>query len=116
MRHIESKIQIACVNWFRLKYPHLKKNLIAIPNGGARNNITGAILKAEGVIAGCSDLFLFVPSRDYHGLAIEMKTPSGRQRESQKQWQEAIENQGYRYIVCRSVDEFINEIDSYLKS
>jgi hypothetical protein len=42
----ESKLQIAMVKWFRLQYPdHV---LYAIPNGGNRSAITGAIMKAEG--------------------------------------------------------------------
>lgn len=114
MRHIESSIQINCVAWFRLVYPALARLLIAIPNGGARSRITGAIMKSEGVVAGVSDLFLFCPNSIYHGLAIEMKTPQGRQRPTQQLWQSAIESQGYRYAVCRSFDDFRQLIHDYL--
>ena len=34
--------------------------------------VTGARLKAEGVVAGVSDLLLLVPRGKYHGLCIEM--------------------------------------------
>lgn len=114
MRHQESVIQINCVKWFRLQYPKLARNLISIPNGGARKPIEGKIMKAEGTVAGAADLFLFYPSKGFHGLAIEMKTPTERQQPSQKLWQRAVEEYGYKYIICRSFDQFMTEIKSYL--
>lgn len=114
MRHVESKIQQDCVKWFRLQYPKLALLLFSVPNGGARRRIEGAILKAEGVTAGVSDLLLLYPAKHFHGLAIEMKTKNGVQRESQKTWQSAVENAGYKYIICRSFDDFKTQIDSYL--
>lgn len=48
MKHEESRIQQACIKWFRLQYPKLALNLFAVPNGGARKRIEGAIMKAEG--------------------------------------------------------------------
>ncbi len=114
MRHLESDIQIACVRWFRYRHPSVAPLLFAVPNGGARNAVTASILKAEGVVAGVADLLLLVPSGGWHGLAIEMKTPTGRQSESQRAWQRAVEGQGYRYAVCRSVEGFITTVEGYL--
>lgn len=114
MKNEESRIQKACVRWFRLQYPRLV--LFAIPNGGNRNAVTGAILKSEGVLAGVSDLMLMHPAGGYHGLCIEMKTPKGRQQESQKQFQRQAEAAGYKYIICRSLDSFVAEIREYLNS
>ncbi len=115
MLNIESRIQQGCVRWFRLQYTEYAGLLYAIPNGGFRNKITGAILKAEGALAGVADLFLSVPNRFYHGLYIEMKKPKGRQQESQKLFQQAVEAQGYKYALCYSLDEFIAIINEYLK-
>ena len=114
MLNIESRIQQAAVSWFRLQYPKYAGLLYAIPNGGARNRVTGAILKAEGVRAGVADLFLSIPNREYHGLYIEMKKPKGRQQESQKRFQTEVEAQGYRYVLCHSTDEFMELIKEYL--
>lgn len=114
MRHNESNIQIACVRWFRMQHPKLARLLFAVPNGGARNAVTGAILKAEGVVPGVADLLLLVPSGPYHGLCIEMKTKEGRQSDSQKEWEQAVTSQGYRYVVCHSFDDFRNAVDEYL--
>lgn len=114
MRHIESNIQKQCVSWFRLQYPKLKYNLIAVGNGGARNRTEAAIMKGEGVTAGVSDLVLFYGNIKYHGLCIEMKTPTGRQQDSQKLWQQYVEVQNYKYAICRSLEDFQMLINSYL--
>lgn len=110
----ESRIQQACVKWFRYQYPQYSRLLFSVPNGGARSAVTAAILKGEGVVAGVSDLLLLVPSGGRHGLCIEMKTRTGRQSDFQKEWQREVESQGYRYIVCRNVDSFIEDVTDYL--
>lgn len=114
MTHEESNIQRWCVYWFRSQYPHLARMLFAVPNGGARSRVTASILKGEGVVAGVADLILLVPAGGYHALCIEMKTPKGRQQPTQKEWQTDVERHGYKYIVCRSVDQFIAEVRGYL--
>lgn len=114
MRHDESRIQQSCVWWFRHQYAPLSRLLFAVPNGGRRDAVTGAILKAEGVVAGVADLILLFPSSGYHGLCIEMKTRRGQQRDTQKEWQAAVEKAGYKYIVCRSLEQFMGEVRSYL--
>jgi hypothetical protein len=114
MRTIESDTQQGCVKWFRLAYPKLSKLLFSVPNGGFRNIMTAKRMVAEGVVAGVSDLILFYPSKGKHALCIEMKTKQGKQSEKQKQWQIAVENFGYKYIICHSFDEFKAEIQKYI--
>lgn len=114
IRHEESNLQQACVRWFRMQYPKLAPLLFAVPNGGARDVRTGRILKAEGVVAGVADLLLLVPSKEYHGLCVEMKTGTGKQSESQKAWGQAVRAQGYGYVVCRSVECFVGLMKGYL--
>lgn len=110
----EHLIQCSCVKWFRLQHPHLRHNLFAIPNGGYRSKTTAGKMKAEGVLAGVSDLILLKPNAHYHALLIEMKTRTGRQADSQREWQRLIEADGYKYIVCRSLDDFMREINEYI--
>lgn len=111
----EHRIQSACVRAFRYKYPKLRHNLFAVPNGGRRDIVTGAKLKAEGALAGVSDLIFLKSNRFYGALLIEMKTPKGTQQETQKEWERKITADGYKYVVCRSVGEFLQEIEDYLK-
>lgn len=114
-RHIESDIQKSCVSWFRLQYPKLAKLLFAVPNGGARGRIEAAIMKGEGVTAGVADLILLYPTPKHHGLCVEMKTPTGKQQDSQKQWQRTVEAVGYKYVVCRSLEDFMNVVWGYFR-
>ena len=89
--------------------------LFAIPNGGRRDLITAAILKAEGVRAGAPDLFLAVPRGGYAGLFIELKTACGRVREEQKEFHARLIGAGYWATVARGWDQARQEIEGYLK-
>ena len=125
MNQEEHNIQCACVRWFNLQWPEYRGLLFAVPNGGARSKATAGKLKAEGIVAGVADLILLVPQWfttwrgqegcKYAGLCIEMKTDKGRQSPEQKQWQEMVEAHGYRYRVCRSLDEFMSVVNEYLQ-
>lgn len=110
----EHRIQVACVEWFRKEFPMYYRLLFAIPNGGKRDAFTGKTLKDEGALAGVADLFFAVSNRETHGLFIEMKTPKGRQQDTQKEFEEAVKKQGYGYVVCRSVEEFKKTIIKHL--
>jgi len=113
VRHLESKLQIHCVKWFRYEHPDLV--LFSIPNGGYRTAITAKIMKAEGQLAGVADIFLMYPNNKYHGLWIELKTDKGRQNENQKLFQTKAEQFGYKYCIVKSFEEFITTITEYLK-
>jgi hypothetical protein len=45
-----------------------------------------------------------------------MKTKEGRQRPSQKDFEKRAVMSGYGYIVCRSLEDFIVEIEEYLNN
>ena len=112
--HIESEMQRSCKQWFDLQYPKLSRLLFAVPNGGARNSREAAIMKAEGVTAGVADMILLISRHGYGCLCIEFKTKDGCQSASQKEWQAAVEAAGNKYIVVRSVEQFVNEVKNYL--
>jgi hypothetical protein len=115
MKHPEHELQKACVKWFRLQYPHYADLLFAIPNGGKRNAREAARLKAEGVTPGVPDLFLAVTIYSYSsGLWIEMKVGKNGLTENQRRLKNQLLFQGYRYAVCRSIEEFIETIENYL--
>lgn len=81
------------------KYPELAL-MFAIPNGGERNKVTAARLKAEGVKAGVPDIFLPVPRRKNHGLFIEMKKEGGEPSKAQSYWRRELNLQGYAAFTC----------------
>ena len=111
---LEHKLQCQMVKWFRMQYPTMRHNLFCVPNGGRRDEVTAAKMKAEGVLAGVSDLILLKSNRFYGALLIETKTQTGRQSGQQKEWQQKITNDGYKYVIVRSLDEFIREVKQYL--
>ena len=120
MNQEEHNIQCACVRWFNYQWPEYRGLLFAVPNGGARSKATAGKLKAEGVVPGVADLILLVPFLQecvqyFNGLCIEMKTSKGKQSQEQKDWECKVMEQGYEYRVIRSLDEFIEVVDSYLK-
>ncbi len=115
MRQLEHAEQCALLKWWRLQYPAKSRLLFAIPNGGARNAITGAMLKAEGVLAGVPDLFLAVPAGGRHGLFIELKRrQGGKVSQAQKDMLEALQGAGYMTAICRGWLEAKAVIQSYL--
>lgn len=114
MRHLEDSLQKSCVNWFSYQYHEYAKLLHHSPNGGKRNAIEAAKFKAMGVRAGFPDLILCIARHGYHGLFIELKTATGKQSDNQKYYQYILEEQGYKYVVIRSIEEFKNEISKYL--
>jgi len=116
MKHLESKLQIECVKWFRYQYPNYRMLLFAIPNGGKRNAITAQILKSEGVVSGVADLFLSIPKGKFHGLYIEMKYGKGIQSDNQKEFEKNVIAMGYKYIITNSLYDFVKEIDLYMGS
>ena len=113
----EHRLQCTCVRWFRLQYKSISHALFAIPNGGRRDPTTGARLKAEGALAGVSDLILLKSNARYGALLLEMKTEKGKQSEAQKTWGKAITSSNeYKYVVCRSVAEFMTAVNNYLNN
>jgi hypothetical protein len=110
----EHKMQCACVKWFRLEYPKLKDMLFAVPNAARRSARNGEYMKDEGMLPGVADLILLKSNRFYGALCVEMKKPGKYQRPVQKEWQKECEAAGNKYVVCRSLDEFMKVITDYL--
>lgn len=115
MKNEESRIQRQCVLWMRLQWPQYFPVFFSVPNGGNRDAVTGAIMKAEGAKAGVSDLILLVPRKGYSSLCIEMKRPKGRQSEAQTTFEENATRFGNKYVICHSLEEFQKEINDYLR-
>ena len=80
-------------------YPQLRW-LHAIPNGGKRNKIVAAKLKAGGVKSGVLDVFLPLARHGFHGLYIEMKHGKNKLTDNQQAFAAHIEAEGYKYAVC----------------
>ena len=124
MRQLESIEQQKLFTWWRyegakrLGFPECV--LFAIPNGGRRDAVTGARLKAEGVHPGIPDIFLAVPARHHYGLFIELKRPKGpgvskgRPTRAQLEVMQALTARGYCCKVAYGATEARKLIEWYL--
>ena len=115
MKISEHQEQVMLITWFRMQYPKFKLHLWAIPNGGSRHIVTAVNLKAEGVLAGVSDLFLMIPKSEYHGMFIEMKAKSGSVSDKQKEFMAAASSMNYLPVVCFGFEEAKEAITKYLQ-
>jgi hypothetical protein len=100
--------QVALFIWIsqhQTEYPELM-DAFAIPNGGERNIIVAANLKAEGVKASTPDIFLPVARAGCNGLFIELKRPkslgkaAGKATEEQSKTIDKLRCNGYGACVC----------------
>lgn len=108
LRPQEESIHRACVQWARLqtaRYPLLGW-LVHVPNGGIRPKGEAGKLKAMGVSPGLPDILLPRRSGPWTGLAIEIKSPSGKLSGRQAEWLNALAADGWFVAVVRSVEEF----------
>ena len=110
----EDIMQASQITWFRLQYPQYALLLFSIPNGEFRSFTTAKRLKATGVVAGVADLFLSIARHNYNGLYIENKQPKRYQSPKQKTFEKHVTQQNYKYIVIKTIDDFINEINNYI--
>ena len=109
-RHLEESIQVACVKWFRLQYPNLV--IFAVPNGGSRNLYEAKNMKESGTLAGVADLVIV--GNGGRVLFVEMKAGKNKQEDSQVLFQNKVEKLGHKYIICRSREQFIKEVDLWV--
>ncbi|MCL2596246.1 MAG: VRR-NUC domain-containing protein [Paludibacter sp.] len=114
MKQQEHNLQVGCINWFRLQYP--KYIIYAIPNGGQRNAIVAAKMKAEGVLSGTPDLCIPVAKGGYHALYIELKVGKNKPTNNQISVMEKLQNEGYKCEVCYSFDEFQKIVAEYMRT
>ena len=112
--NLEHQLQCRCVRWYRLTHRDMVHNLFSVPNGGYRTKTTAALMKAEGQLAGVADLILLKRKGRCGALLLEAKVKGNYQSETQREWQKRIEEDGYIYKVFRSLDEFIEIVNSYL--
>lgn len=82
-----------------------------VPNGGVRNPIAGARLKAQGVKPGVPDVLIFTspPRISATGAAIELKRLNGgRTSIEQTGWHDTLRNLGWRVHVAKGALDAID--------
>ncbi len=114
----EHQEQAAVISWWYLAHHQYKLPvfaLFAVPNGGARDAITGSMLKAEGVRPGTPDLILAKPNRKFAGLLLEMKKIGAPQPpDDQIAFRDYLLSVGYSAGFHYGSESAIEAIKSYL--
>jgi hypothetical protein len=84
--------------------------MFAIPNGGARDAVTGRLMKDEGVTPGAPDLFC-APFGE-RCFFIELKAVGGSLSKAQKEFHASLVAAGQDVVVCRGFLEAIAILES----
>jgi len=119
----ESRIQKSCRRWWDsvCAYHGLDKRVLyAVPNGATFGDkytaeIRASILKDEGLRPKYPDLNFDVARGGFHGLRVEMKRPGEHPDDGQLEYHEVIRRQGYKVVVCHSLEGFMCIVCDYLK-
>ena len=107
----EHDIQVYLVDYLEAMAP---PPLFSATVGGVRVAMHTALkMKRAGYKKGIPDLLIFEPSGGYVGLALEVKTKTGRASEHQKVWQAQLRSRGWKAEICKGLDECVKCIDEY---
>lgn len=102
-----------------------REAVMHVPNGGQRNAIVGAKLKAQGTVPGYPDILVFHPENiramaDREGwgdrkvgLAIELKVWPNKPSEAQLHIHEILRKAGWRVAVCYGLDQVTDVLNDY---
>lgn len=111
-RNHEDHLQEQCIAWFEAFFRGSERLRIHhSPNGGKRNLIEAAKFKRMGVRAGFPDLWISL-GNGQTGF-IELKYGRNGLTDAQKTYRDFLIEQGYRWALCRSLDEFISALQNW---
>ena len=103
VRRPEEQLQRAVVQLLQVYQSRGLLTFCHVPNGGRRNPIEAAALKAMGTTPGVPDLLLW--AADGRSFGIELKSGAGKLSPAQIAWHATVSSLGHRVYVCRSVDD-----------
>lgn len=89
--------------------------MVHYPSGGKRPRGEAGKLKAMGTKKGVPDLMLPKRNGRWTGLAIELKSATGRVSTEQQEWLAALAEEGYLTCVARTLREFQETLNTYLQ-
>lgn len=115
VEHLEAVMLMRAVTGAERDWPELRL-FFAVPNGGKRGFKAAKDVKAEGVRRGVPDYLFPVPRGGFNGLAIELKTDTGRTSPEQRQWLADLRAHGWHAEVCRGWEQAWAVLRDYLAS
>lgn len=96
---LEHEEQKNFVKWFRMQYP--KVRIFAVPNAAARSHNAASYMRAEGLSAGCQDIWIpeFL-------MCIEMKRTKGSVTSPEQiEWRDYMLGIGWNAHICNGFEE-----------
>lgn len=107
----EHDIQVQLVDYLEDKVPTA---LYSATVGGVRVAMHTALrMKRAGYKKGIPDLLIFEPRNGYVGLALEVKTKTGRASEHQLKWQKELQERGWKAEIRKGLEQCLEAIDEY---
>jgi hypothetical protein len=113
LEHLEAVLLMRWVRGMEADHPELAF-FAAVPNGGKRSRKTAVDLKAEGVRRGVPDYLWPELRGPYVGLAIELKTDTGRPTPEQRAWLAHLRSRGWRAEIARGWEQARDLVLDYL--
>ena len=111
----EDILQAKCYQTANQLIPQTRGILYATPNGAYLANKQQALkLISTGMLNGVSDMVLDKTNGKYTTLKLELKLKSGKQSPAQIQWEKIITEAGHKYVVIKTLSQFIDTITEYL--
>lgn len=119
----EYQEQVALVQWMSY-HPIVRDYFCKNTNEGKRTPLQGRQLKQLGLRPGVSDLFIYYPTKTFHGLWLEVKrnkrySPSERRTDTWKAQQlflETVKNVGFAGETCYGFEDGKRIVETYLLS
>lgn len=106
----EAKIQQEIYLWFNntycLKFHNPRFCIFSVPNE-SKNKMETIQKKSMGLKSGVSDLIILMENKC---IFVEVKTETGRQSASQKDFEAQVQSLGFEYLVVRSLEDFKNQL------
>jgi len=108
MKISEDRLQQLCfmhfTNTYCLKHHEPRLLMFSVPNDSA--SVTEQMRKkATGLIAGVSDTIIIFPNKV---VFCEFKTPTGKQSDSQIDFEARVNKLGFEYWIVRDLETFKN--------
>lgn len=90
--------------------------LYCATQGGVRVSIgTARKMVASGYRKGIPDIMIYTPQGDKVGLALELKTKTGRASEHQVEWVQNLKEAGWEAKVVKGYDACVDALFEYFK-
>lgn len=104
----EDELQRRQVQYLRVLESQGRLRFAAVPNGGYRRKVEAAIMKGLGTSRGFPDMILCWG--DGKTAFIENKAPKGTESDAQKEWAGWLTENGHRYALVRSFEQFLTAL------